>query len=62
VKYLALKGIQFRHNTNIQNIPIQAQSVFVKMNLHSKLQVKELKEVNEQFVSAEFEIHLLNMN
>jgi hypothetical protein len=32
------------------------------VNLHSQVEVKEMKEVNEAFVSKSFEIHRLNMN
>jgi hypothetical protein len=62
VKYLELKRIPFQYDTNIQNVLIQDQSIFVKVNVHSQLQVKEMKGVNEQFVSAKFEVPLLNMN
>jgi hypothetical protein len=62
VKCLHLKQIEVQYNSNIQNIPIRDQSMCAKVNLHLKLKVKEMKEVNEEFVSTNFEVHLLNMN
>jgi hypothetical protein len=62
LKYLLMKGIQFQYKTNIQNILIQDQSIGPKVNLRSQVEVKEMKEVNEAFVSENIEVHQLNMN
>jgi hypothetical protein len=62
LEYRRMKGIQFQHNSSIQNIGVQERSTVAKVNLHSQVEVKEMKEVNEAFLSKYFEVQLLNMN
>jgi hypothetical protein len=50
-KHLMMKGIQFQDKSHIRNIPIQEKSISPKVNLHSQLEMKEMKEVNEAFLS-----------